>query len=69
MVLPPRPVNRARLLKMSEAMSEAGRMRWMGMDEVEKKILIQVFDVEVASYQSVLAAVHTSSKAVAAAAR
>jgi hypothetical protein len=69
LVLPSRPVNRARLLKMSEAMSEAGRKRWMGMDEVERKILIQVFDAEVASYQSVLAAVHASNKAVAAAAR
>ena len=67
--LPQRPVNRARLLKMSEAMSAGGRKRWDGMDEVERKTLIQVFDAEVASYQSVLAAVHALNKAVAAAAR
>lgn len=68
-VLPQRPVNRARMIKMSEVLSEAGRKRWEGMDEVERKTLVQVFDAEVASYQSVLAAVHASNKGVAAAAR
>ena len=39
---PPRPINRARQLKMQEAMSDAARLRWEALEEVEKRAMIQV---------------------------
>ena len=37
-----RPVNRARQLKMQEVMTEAARLRWEALEEVEKRAMIQV---------------------------
>ncbi len=38
----PRPVNRARQLKMTETMSEPALARWLALSETEHRMMVQV---------------------------